>query len=82
MLLGSGQQRLRSTCKKKHLQSAFFWLDIFGGDGAARTDLLNQLRLEAADVNWMQRFGQTSRMTFGRRGLRAVTWLVGRRGVS
>jgi len=80
VLLGSGQQRLRSTCKKKHLQSAFFWLDIFGGDGAARTDLLNQLRLEAADVNWMQRFGQTSRMTFGRRGLRAVTWLVGRPG--
>jgi len=56
----------------------FFWLDIFGGGEAERTDFLNQLRLEADDVNWMQRFGQTSRMMLGRRKLRAVNWLVGR----
>ena len=58
----------------------FFWLDIFGGGEAERTDFLNQLGLEADDVNWMQRFGQTSRMMLGRRKLRAVNWLVGRPG--
>jgi len=54
----------------------FFWLDIFGGDEAARTDLLKQLGLEADDLKWTQRFGQTSRMVVGRQKLRAVTWLV------
>jgi len=55
----------------------FFWLDIFGGEKAERTEFVKQLGLEADDVNWMQRFGQTSRMVLGRRKLRAVTWLVG-----
>ena len=54
----------------------FFWLDIFGGGEAERTDFLNQLGLEADDVNWMQRFGQTSRMMLGRRKLRAVNWQI------
>jgi Mg2+ and Co2+ transporter CorA len=58
----------------------FFWLDIFGGDEAARTDFLNRLGLEADDVKWTQRFGQTSRMMLGRRKLRAVSWLVGSSG--
>jgi Mg2+ and Co2+ transporter CorA len=58
----------------------FFWLDIFVGGEAERTDFLDQLGLEADDVNWMQRFGQTSRMVLGRRKLRAVTWLAGRPG--
>lgn len=58
----------------------FFWLDIFGGGEAARTDFLNQLGLETDDVKWMQRFGQTSRMRVGPRALRAVTWLAGGSG--
>jgi len=58
----------------------FFWLDIFGGGEVERTNFLNQLGLEADDVNWMQRFGQTSRMMLGRRKLRAVNWLLGRSG--
>jgi Mg2+ and Co2+ transporter CorA len=54
----------------------FFWLDLFGGGDAERTDFLSQLGLEADDLKWTQRFGQISRMTLGRRKLRAVTWLV------
>jgi len=58
----------------------FFWLDIFAGSEVERTDFLNQLGLEADDIKWAQRFGQTSRMVFGRGKLRAVTWLVGSSG--
>ena len=57
----------------------FFWLDIFGGGESERTDFLNQLGLEADDITWAQRFGQTGRMLVGRK-LRAVTWFVGRTG--
>jgi hypothetical protein len=38
---------------------------------------VKQLGLEADDLNWMRRFGQTSRMVLGGGRLRAVTWLVG-----
>ncbi len=55
----------------------FFWLDIFHCSEAARTDLLNQLGLEAEDISWAQRFGQTGRVLVGREKLRAVTWAVG-----
>jgi len=55
----------------------FFWLDIFGGDETERTEFVKQLGLEADDMNWIRRFGQTSRMVLGGRKLRAVTWLVG-----
>ena len=58
----------------------FFWLDIFGGGEAERTDFLNQLGLEADDIAWAQRFGQTGRMQVGRGKLRAMTWFVGRTG--
>jgi Mg2+ and Co2+ transporter CorA len=57
----------------------FFWLDIFGGGESERDDFLNQLGLEADDITWAQRFGQTGRMLVGRK-LRAVTWFVGRTG--
>ena len=55
----------------------FFWLDIFDGNQAAPTDLLNQLGLEADDISWAQRFGQTGRLLVGRQKLRAVTWAFG-----
>ena len=55
----------------------FFWLDLFDGGEAARTDFLNHLGLEADDIIWAQRFGQTGRMLVGRQKLRAVTWAVG-----
>jgi magnesium transporter len=54
----------------------FMWLDLVGGDEAARLEFLNELALESEDIAWVQRFGQTGRMTLRRRGLRAVTWLA------
>ena len=54
----------------------FMWLDLVGGDEAARLEFLKELELESEDIAWVQRFGQTGRMTLRRRGLRAVTWLA------
>jgi Mg2+ and Co2+ transporter CorA len=58
----------------------FFWLDMFGGDEAARSGHLAQLRLESADIAWARRFGQAGRMMVGRQKLRAVTWMADPRG--
>jgi Mg2+ and Co2+ transporter CorA len=55
---------------------SFFWVDIFDGAEAPRTDFLNHLGLETDDITWAQRFGQTGRMLVGRQKLRAVTWAV------
>lgn len=41
--------------------------------------MLNHLGLEAEDLTWAQRFGQTGRMLIGRQKLRAVTWAVSER---
>jgi Mg2+ and Co2+ transporter CorA len=54
----------------------FFWLDVFGGDELARTELLRELGLESADISWALRFGQAGRLTIGREKLRAVTWIA------
>lgn len=54
----------------------FFWIDIAGGDEAARAPVLGQLGIEAADLAWMQRFRQTGRMALNPQRLRAVTWLT------
>jgi len=54
----------------------FFWVDVSVGDEALRTDMLTQLGLEASDMSWALRFGQTPGMVIDRRGLRAVTWLA------
>jgi len=54
----------------------FFWLDVFAGDEIARNVILGQLRLEACDIAWTQRFSQTGRMLIGRNKLRAVTWMA------
>jgi magnesium transporter len=80
-IVDAGGVRSASTSldvQEETVAKRFFWLDIFGGGEAERTDFLNHLGLEADDVNWMRRFGQTSRMMLGRRKLRAVNWLVGR----
>ena len=53
----------------------FFWLDVYGGDAAAREPLLRALGLDDPTTGWLQRFGQACRMQIGE-GLRAVTWLV------
>jgi Mg2+ and Co2+ transporter CorA len=58
----------------------FFWLDIFGGDAAARNELLGRLSLDAADMAWAVRFGQTGRLYIGRDKLRAVTWMADAQG--
>jgi Mg2+ and Co2+ transporter CorA len=52
-----------------------FWIDIAGGNAQARTDMLRQLGLDEADIDWAQRFGQKGRITIGRDKSRAVTWL-------
>ena len=53
----------------------FFWLDIVGSDEAVRATFLRELGLKEEDSVWMQRFGQTGRMTIGQEVLRTVTWL-------
>ena len=54
----------------------FFWLDVFGGNDSARTELLGELGLDDADMAWALRFGQSGRMYIGRGKLRAVTWMA------
>ena len=53
----------------------FFWLDIVGSDQTARAIFLHELSLKEADSLWVQRFGQTGRMTIRQGVLRAATWL-------
>ena len=54
----------------------FFWVDVSVGDETIRAEMLAQLGLEASDLSWALRFGQTAGMVIDRRGLRAVTWLA------
>jgi hypothetical protein len=54
----------------------FYWLDVSVRDETVRNDALAQLGLEASDVSWASRFGQSPGMVIDRRGLRAVTWLA------
>jgi Mg2+ and Co2+ transporter CorA len=53
-----------------------FWLDVCGGEAAARALRLDSLGLAAADVAWAQRFGQAGRMHVTRGRLRAATWIA------
>ena len=53
----------------------FFWLDIVGSDEAVRATFLRELGLKDADNVWIQRLGQTGRMTIGQEVLHTVTWL-------
>ena len=41
----------------------FFWLDIVGSDETVRATFLRELGLNDADNVWIQRLGQTGRMT-------------------
>ena len=43
----------------------FFWLDVYGGDAAAREPLLRALGLDDPTTSWLQRFGQACRMQIG-----------------
>ncbi len=54
----------------------FFWLDVFGGDEATRTELLREMGLESSEIGWALRFGQSGRMYVGRDKLRVVTWMA------
>lgn len=54
----------------------FFWLDVFGGNAVLRSELLGGLGLDASDMAWALRFGQTGRLYIGRDKLRAVTWMA------
>jgi hypothetical protein len=63
---------LRQLLDSEHL----FWIDIVGGKKPTQADLLQQLGLEDADIEWALRFGQAGRITISREKLRAVTWLA------
>lgn len=69
-IAGAADLRERITAGK------FLWLDLVGGEESARLDFLNQLGLESEDIAWLQRFGQTGRMSIRQHKLRAVTWLA------
>jgi Mg2+ and Co2+ transporter CorA len=71
--------RPATTAAAMHERAAadkFFWLDIFGGVGAAPPDALNQLGLKQCDIAWALRFGQAGRMSIGGQTLRATTWMA------
>ena len=54
----------------------FLWLDLVGGEESTRLVFLKQLGLDSEDTAWLQRFGQTGRMSIRQHRLRAVTWLA------
>lgn len=73
-------RNVQRVATKAHLRQfvetgRFFWLDIVGSDEPARATFLRELGLKDADNVWIQRFGQTGRMTIDQEVLRAVTWL-------
>ena len=61
-------------------QGAFLWLDLVGVDTSVCPAWLSELGLDAADVAWAMRFGQTGRMLIGRRRLRVATWIAAPEG--
>jgi Mg2+ and Co2+ transporter CorA len=52
-----------------------FWVDLVGGDAAARAAWIAELDFDAGDATWLQRFGQAGRISFDQRRFRAATWL-------
>lgn len=77
-----GVRRLETAGELRALVAAgkLCWIDITGGDAAARAALLGETGLGAADLAWVQRFGQMARLTVGRQQLRAATWVSDRAG--
>jgi Mg2+ and Co2+ transporter CorA len=53
-----------------------FWLDICGAEASLASQFLCQMGLAEADRAQTLRFGQTGRISIGRHGIRAVTWLA------
>ena len=53
-----------------------FWLDVYGGEAAARAQSFDSLGLSAADAAWALRFGQGGRMHVTKGALRAATWIA------
>lgn len=53
----------------------FFWIDLVGGDEAARAAWLAAPCFDARDGAWAQRFGQAGRISLDGGRLRASTWL-------
>jgi Mg2+ and Co2+ transporter CorA len=79
MVIDTFGVRLATTAAEMRGQiraGSFFWLDIFAGDDAARTELLRELGLESSDIAWALRFEQAGRMYIGRDTLRVVTWMA------
>jgi Mg2+ and Co2+ transporter CorA len=83
MVVDRSGVRLTANVADMHEQTRaakFFWLDIFGGNDATRTEFLGGLGLDASDVGWALRFGQAGRLYIGRDKLRAVTWMADQAG--
>jgi magnesium transporter len=57
-------------------EGRYVWLDICGPAAHVDTAMLRELGLDIADLEWIQRFGQVARMSIGRHGIRAVSWLA------
>jgi Mg2+ and Co2+ transporter CorA len=72
----AGVWPLHSASDDRLAAPAFCWVDVFGGEEAARKALLARLGVEDADLAWAQRFGQAGRMMIARQKLRAVTWVA------
>ena len=71
------RQAASAADMRGHVQgSRYFWLDIFAGDEATRTELLREMGLESPEIAWALRFGQSGRMYVGRNKLRVVTWIA------
>lgn len=73
---GTSHLTTASSAHERLAATAFYWLDIFGGDDTERKVLLDQIGLEETDLVWAQRFGQAGRLTIGQKKLRAVTWMA------
>jgi Mg2+ and Co2+ transporter CorA len=74
----SGVKRDASTrdLAAKVADGKFFWLDICGNGTNVEASLLSQAGLDDIGITWALRFGQAGRLTVGRHGVRAVTWLA------
>jgi|SRR5271166_1307356 len=78
VVTADGARQIATGAEIRALVSAgkFFWIDLVGNGEAAREALLGELGLDSSDLDWIQRFGQSGRMSVGPQRLRTVTWIA------
>lgn len=57
-------------------EGQYVWLDICSSTSQLDGALLEEFGMDAAEIAWLQRFGQVGRIAITRKGIRAVTWLA------